>query len=113
MLQYRIIRMLAAPQNNLFAVGTTTSRSTVSGEQKPEMMFRFQKDYPSGKTIILHQNYRCSASIVKCSQRLIRHNSARFEKQLTTSNAAGKAVEMCTFRMKMQRRITCLRAFES
>ena len=33
MLQYRIIRMLAAPQNNLFAVGTTTSRSTVSGEQ--------------------------------------------------------------------------------
>lgn len=97
MLQYRIIRMLAAPQNNLFAVGDDDQSIYRFRGAKPEMMFRFQKDYPSGKTIILHQNYRCSASIVKCSQRLIRHNSARFEKQLTTSNTAGKAVEMCTF----------------
>lgn len=97
MLQYRIIRMLAAPQNNLFAVGDDDQSVYRFRGAKPEMMFRFQQDYPSGKIIILYQNYRCSASIVNCSQKLIRHNTARFEKQLTTSNAPGKAVELRTF----------------
>lgn len=97
MLQYKIIKMLAAPQNNLFVVGDDDQSIYRFRGAKPEMMFTFLKDYSGSKKVVLRQNYRCSNAIVKCSQRLIRGNKKRFEKELRTDNPQGKAVEIHPF----------------
>lgn len=96
-LQYKIIRMLAAPQHNLFVVGDDDQSIYRFRGAKPEIMLSFQKDYPQAQQVILRKNYRCTKAIVNCSQRLIRENEKRFEKALETDNEQGEAVEIHPF----------------
>ena len=48
-LQYEIIKMLAAPQNNLFIVGDDDQSIYRFRGSKPEIMLGFEKDYPDAK----------------------------------------------------------------
>ncbi|MGI6011688.1 MAG: ATP-dependent helicase [Ruminococcus sp.] len=97
LLQYKIVRMLASPEDNFFAVGDDDQSIYRFRGAKPEIMFSFQKDYPGGEQVILRKNYRCTKAIVNCSQRLIRENGKRFEKKLETDNEQGEAVEIHPF----------------
>ena len=47
--QYDVIRMLAAPQNNLFIVGDDDQSIYKFRGAKPEIMLGFKKDYEKGK----------------------------------------------------------------
>ncbi len=42
----------------------------------------FGKAYPDAKQVLLDVNYRCAEPIVEASQRLISHNTKRFEKKI-------------------------------
>lgn len=97
LLQYRIVRMLAAPENNLFVVGDDDQSIYRFRGAKPEILFSFPRDYPGCGQITLRQNYRCSRAVVNCSLRLIRHNTKRYEKELRTENEQGEAVEIHPF----------------
>ena len=52
-IQYDIIRMLAAPQDNLFIVGDDDQSIYRFRGAKPEIMLNFTKDYPNAGKIIL------------------------------------------------------------
>ena len=86
-IQYDIVRMLAAPENNLFMVGDDDQSIYRFRGSKPEIMLHVPKDYPDVKQIQLDVNYRCPKAIVEISQKLISHNKERFSKKIEASDS--------------------------
>ena len=84
--QFDIIKMLARPQDNLFAVGDDDQSIYRFRGAKPELMLGFEKSYPEAKRVLLDVNYRCPREVVESSLRLISHNSQRFEKKIHASD---------------------------
>lgn len=91
-IQYEIVRMLAAPENNLFIVGDDDQSIYRFRGAKPEIMLGFQKDYPQARQVLLGINYRSSREIVEAADRLIRHNKMRFGKEIRAARGAGPPV---------------------
>lgn len=92
--QYDVIRMLAAPENNLFIVGDDDQSIYRFRGARPEIMLDFPKDYPDTKQIVLDVNYRSTKAIVNCAARVIKQNQSRFEKQIVTLNEQGATVHI-------------------
>lgn len=86
-LQYDIVRMLAAPRQNLFIVGDDDQSIYRFRGAKPEIMLHMPDDYPDAKIVCLSYNYRCPKAVVNMANRLISHNKERFAKEII---AAGK-----------------------
>lgn len=91
-LQYEVVKLLAAPENNLFVVGDDDQSIYRFRGASPEIMLHFPEDYPLCKKVLLGTNYRCQANVVTAAGRLISHNEKRFLKKLTASRAPGSAV---------------------
>ncbi len=81
-IQFDIIRMLAQPEDNLFAVGDDDQSIYRFRGAKPELMLGFWECYPRAGRVLLDVNYRSLAPIVAASQNLISYNSQRFEKEI-------------------------------
>lgn len=96
-LQYEIVRMLAAPENNLFAVGDDDQSIYRFRGAKPEIMLGFGKDYPGAVRIQLEENYRCSDEIIAAAAKVIGENKARFPKQIRGVRGNGEPVEIQGF----------------
>ena len=56
-IQYDVIRMLAEPQSNLFAVGDDDQAIYGFRGVDSRLMFRFTEDYPEAKQLLLDINY--------------------------------------------------------
>lgn len=92
--QYDVIRMLAAPENNLFIVGDDDQSIYRFRGAKPEIMLDFPKDYPGVRQILLNINYRSTKAIVSGAARVICHNKERYPKQIVTENGQGATVHI-------------------
>lgn len=92
--QYEVIRLLAAPENNLFIVGDDDQSVYGFRGAKPGIMMDFKKDYPQTKQIVLDVNYRSTAHIVNGALRVIRNNRLRFPKQIKANQKAEKTVHV-------------------
>lgn len=82
-IQFEIIKLLALPENNLFAVGDDDQSIYRFRGAKPELMLGFGTAYPQAKKVLLDVNYRSPEEIVQTSLRLISHNAQRFEKKIS------------------------------
>mgnify|MGYP001852336403 FL=1 len=91
-IQYEIVRMMALPENNLFIVGDDDQSIYRFRGAKPELMLGFPKDYPQGKQVLLNINYRSTPEIVEAAGKVIRHNQARFPKEIRANRKAGRPV---------------------
>ncbi len=92
--QYDVIRMLAAPEDNLFIVGDDDQSIYRFRGARPEIMLNFPKDYPNAKQIVLDVNYRSTKAIVDGARRVIRQNQKRYHKQIVTINEQGTTVHV-------------------
>lgn len=92
--QYDVVRMLAAPQNNLFIVGDDDQSIYQFRGARPEIMLNFPQDYPDVKQILLDVNYRSTKSVVSAAGRVIAHNEKRYPKQIITTNEQGAPVHI-------------------
>lgn len=92
--QYDVIRMLAAPEDNLFVVGDDDQAIYGFRGAKPGIMLEFGKDYPKTKQVLLDVNYRSDAYIVKGALRVISHNKMRYQKQIKASHPAKETVHV-------------------
>ena len=92
--QYEVIRLLAAPENNLFIVGDDDQSVYGFRGAKPGIMMEFKKDYPDTKQIVLDVNYRSTAHIVNGALRVIRNNRMRYPKEIKANRKADKTVHV-------------------
>ena len=87
LVQYDIVKLLAAPENNLFIVGDDDQSIYGFRGAKPDIMKQFLKDYPHVKKTLLDVNYRCDPAIVEAAGRVISHNKNRMSKKIQAATA--------------------------
>lgn len=92
--QYDVIKMLAAPENNLFVVGDDDQSIYSFRGADAKIMFQFKKDYPESDQILLDVNYRSTANIVKNARKVIEHNQVRFEKNISAKKKVGLSLHV-------------------
>ena len=92
--QYDVIRMLAAPENNLFVVGDDDQSIYGFRGADSRLMFQFQKDFPDAKQLLLDVNYRSSKNIVKNSLKVIANNEVRFDKKIRAWKESGETLHV-------------------
>ncbi len=96
-LQYEIVRMLAAPEQNLFTVGDDDQSIYGFRGASPDSMQRFRKDYPSAAVISLAGNYRCHRQIVAAALRVIEENHNRIDKQIRAMHEEGEGFRLLCY----------------
>lgn len=96
-IQYDIVRMMAAPRNNLFIVGDDDQSIYRFRGSKPEIMLGFEQDYPNAKKVQLSINYRCAPQIVGAAAKLIAHNEHRFAKELSANKGGSAQIDFRCF----------------
>lgn len=96
-LQYDIVKLLAAPRNNLFMVGDDDQSIYRFRGARPEIMLGFEKDYPDAVRILLDTNYRSRKQIVESAIKVIDHNENRFAKEIKAARPEGSPVVTALF----------------
>lgn len=96
-LQYEVIKMLAAPKNNLFIVGDDDQSIYRFRGAKPEIMLNFPKEYPGCAQILLDKNFRCPGNVMDYAAKVIERNTVRFPKEIQKVKEDGAAVETLLF----------------
>lgn len=82
MIQYDVVRLLAASHNNLFIVGDDDQSIYGFRGARPDIMKQFLRDFKTAKSCCLNVNYRCASPIVKEAAKVIEKNKNRFSKQI-------------------------------
>ncbi|MDP3741181.1 MAG: ATP-dependent DNA helicase, partial [bacterium] len=72
--QYELVRLLAAPQNNLTLVGDDDQSIFKFRGASISNILHFKKDYPDAKFISLTQNYRSGQKILDMAYKFIKQN---------------------------------------
>jgi len=81
--QYELIKLLAAPKNNLVVVADDDQAIFRFRGASMSNILQFKKDYPQSREIILVKNYRSCQNILDLSYRFIKlNNPNRLEWQL-------------------------------
>ena len=89
--QLRLVRLLAAPEDNLFVVGDDDQTIYAWRLADVRRILRFSVDYPAARRVMLATNYRCPPPVVEASARLVATNRERFAKPIRAPEAAGPA----------------------
>ncbi|MGM0602677.1 MAG: ATP-dependent helicase [Bacillota bacterium] len=90
--QYKLITMLAEPENNIFVVGDDWQGIYGFRGADINNILEFEEDYPAAEIIKLEKNYRSSKNIISASNELIKNNSQNKKKKTWTEAAAGAPI---------------------
>lgn len=112
-IQYDIVRMMAAPENNLFMVGDDDQSIYRFRGSKPEIMLHVPKDYPEIKQVQLEVNYRCPKAVVEASQKLISQNKERFAKKIVAEKTSCEGVRFQQFKTQRDEIIYIIKEIEN
>lgn len=92
-LQYKLIKLLAGEENNLFVVGDEDQSIYSWRGADIQNILQMEKEFLAQK-IKLETNYRSTKNIVEASNALIQNNTLRSEKTLRTENPTGNLIEV-------------------
>jgi DNA helicase-2/ATP-dependent DNA helicase PcrA len=87
--QLKLVRLLAAPEDNLFVVGDDDQTIYAWRLADVRRILRFSADYPSARRVMLATNYRCPPAVVAASARMVAANQERFVKPIRSPAHAG------------------------
>lgn len=99
-LQFKIIKMIAYPANNLFIVGDDDQSIYGFRGSRPDIMLNLKKDYKNLKKVVLTVNYRSSPDIVKNAVEFIENNHTRFKKKIQSQKKANLPIVVKGFSNK-------------
>ncbi len=85
LLQYKILKLLCAPENNLFAVGDDDQSIYGFRGARPDIMLSFEREFDGASVSALSVNYRCPKEVVSISEDIINNNKKRFSKKLLSA----------------------------
>lgn len=91
-IQYRIAKILAAPQNNICVVGDADQTIYTWRGATIENIMKFEKDFPNSSVVLLEENYRSTRNILSAANNVISKNKNRHKKNLFTSNSSGESI---------------------
>lgn len=84
-LQYDLIKLIAAPQDNLCVVGDDDQTIYAFQGARNDIILNFDQQYPTVKTVVLTINYRSTSPIVGLGNAVIKQNKDRKEKMLQST----------------------------
>ncbi len=92
--QFELVRLLAAPLDNLAVVGDDDQsiyawRGAVAGN-----ILRFREHFPQAVEITLEENYRSTGNILSAANAVIKNNPGRREKNLWSKLGEGKPIRL-------------------
>ena len=93
-IQYRWIKVLTQPKNNILAVGDDDQSIYGWRGARVENMANFELDFPKTSIIRLEQNYRSTENILLAANAVIDHNKNRLGKNLWTEGKKGTKVKI-------------------
>src|SRR5438132_5643148 len=96
--QYDLLKRLAAPHGNFFAVGDDEQSIFTWTGADPYVLVRFSRDYEIERPIVLDKNCRCSRQIFETARRVLAQNPQLFEKQLSADQESPYEVAAFAFR---------------
>jgi DNA polymerase III epsilon subunit family exonuclease len=96
--QYDLLKRLAAPHGNFFAVGDDEQSIFTWTGADPYVLVRFGRDYGIDRPIVLDKNCRCSRQIFETARRVLAQNPQLFEKQLSAEQESPHEVGAFAFR---------------
>src|SRR5438477_4421385 len=96
--QYDLLKRLAAPHDNFFAVGDDEQSIFTWTGADPHVLVRFARDYGIERPIVLDKNCRCSRQIFETARRVLAQNPQLFEKQLSAEQESPYEVVAYAFR---------------
>ncbi len=102
--QYQILKLLSAPENNLFVVGDDDQAIYGFRGASPGIMQQFRLDFPDSRQIMLTENYRSGKEIVELAKKMIDRNKERFIKEFYPVKSGGNVVFCCFENRREQER---------
>jgi DNA polymerase III epsilon subunit family exonuclease len=90
--QYEIVRALAGPHRNVFAVGDDEQSIYAWAGADPEVLRRFARDFGIAEPIVLDENHRTPQEIFVLARRLLGSNPPLFAKAIRACQASGHEV---------------------
>ncbi|MCB0881743.1 MAG: UvrD-helicase domain-containing protein [Thermoleophilia bacterium] len=96
--QYRLVRILAAPQNNVMAVGDDDQGIYSWRGADVRNILDFERDYPDARVVALEQNYRSTGTILAAANAVVALNTGRRPKKLWTDLGDGEPLTVAGFR---------------
>ncbi|MFM7567542.1 MAG: UvrD-helicase domain-containing protein, partial [Betaproteobacteria bacterium] len=93
-LQYRWLKLLAAPDSSVFAVGDDDQSIYAFRGANVANMSSFEREFRVSNLIKLEQNYRSHGNILDCANALIENNTRRLGKNLWTEAGEGEPVRV-------------------
>ena len=88
--QYEFVRLLAAPQNNVFVVGDEDQAIYAFRGADYRNVRRFKKTFSKATVVLLEQNYRSTQHILDVARAVIDRNRNRTPKALHTELGRGE-----------------------
>ena len=92
--QYKIVKLLVGPQQNICVVGDDWQSIYSWRGADFRNILNFEHDFPGAKVIKLERNYRSTGNILTAAQKIITHNKTRTEKVLFTEAGDGAPVSI-------------------
>lgn len=87
--QFTLITLFASKNGNITVVGDNDQGIYSFRGADISNILNFEKDFPGTKIIKLEQNYRCTGSILKAANAVIKNNEVKYKKELWTQNEEG------------------------
>ena len=85
LLQYKILKMLSGPENNLFCVGDDDQSIYGFRGARPDIMLSFEKEFEGARVHRLSINFRCPEPVTELSDKIISANTRRYKKNLISA----------------------------
>lgn len=96
-IQFDVIRLIAAPADNIFLVGDDDQSIYAFRGADSDIMLSFNDYYPKGRIITLNKNFRSAAGVIEAAGNVISHNTHRYEKDYSAVSSGEAKIRYLGF----------------
>ncbi|MEQ9094266.1 MAG: UvrD-helicase domain-containing protein, partial [Miltoncostaeaceae bacterium] len=96
--QFRLVRALAAPQDNVMAVGDDDQGIYSWRGADVRNILEFRRDYPGAHVVALEQTYGSTGTILRAAHAVVSRNAGRHPKELWTDAGDGDPIAVVACR---------------
>lgn len=93
--QYALLRELAEPLRNVFAIGDADQAIYAFRGANVLNFLNFERDFPSARIIALEENYRSGPVILEAAGKVVERNRDRMERTLFTARTDRIPITIC------------------